>query len=217
MIIDIFVLFFKPIYIKGVLVVKMYQIALFRITKLNFYCDLLAAYPSVFIKVILMQDLSKDSSEVYSIFYLLKFLKLRYTFMLVDKIFDLLKIQSLSDIRRILKLSISLLIMIHLMGCLNLYISTRLEIERGWSVNIELVRDTSNFELYVSVSKYAHNSCITLLIVMILDGGNDSHNRIWRHGSNHKQRSVIYSPHDSDWFYFLHNYHLSCIKLLHYY
>ena len=105
---------------------------------------------------------------------MLKFFKLRYTFMIIDKIFDWFKIQSLSDVRRIIKLCTALIILIHIMGCMNIFISDfHISDSQGWLLLNDRTRDESRHKIYVTSWYWASVTITTVGYGDIIPTNND--------------------------------------------
>ena len=62
-----------------------------------------------------------EQNGIYNILYILKLVKMRYAFNVIDKIFDVFKLNAQGDIRRLIKLAIALGLTVHVMACMHAF------------------------------------------------------------------------------------------------
>lgn len=147
----------KPVYKKGELLRTFREISKLRFKSLYFYFDLVAAFPSVTFDEIAFKHLENNDGRhsIYNVLYILKLFKLRYAFKVVNKAFDLLKLRSHGDTRRILKLAISLGVIVHIMSCLMIFMGRyQNNSQPGWILSSDL-RDSTDGEIYITSAYWA--------------------------------------------------------------
>ena len=155
---------FKPIYKDQEFVTKLKIVILNRLKDFHFYIDIISAFPSVIITEIMFKNQISEQyyNTTMNMLYILKIFKVRYTFDMIDILFTWINSKTLMEWRRVFKLWLATLFVIHIMSWLFIFMGQNKDLGfHGWMIKDNLI-DKSNLEVYITAVYW---STVTLATV----------------------------------------------------